>query len=246
MVFKRKLQSEEQQMRIRPGILIAIMAILAVLIGGRLAGWYGRKPAEPTESGDAALAVSETPPVATIPPKPIPARPLPVATQPPPTVAVPQAPTPAAPIADWEEKIDGVLTAQEDDGQKAKRLLAMFPNLPEDGQVEAAQHISNLLPDEQFASLAQNLTNAAMPEAVLDVLMTDVLNRPNQLKLDALVDVARIPNHPKAEEALDVLKVFLDGNDGDDDLDWDAIIASGNWQPVVDRKNKWLKENPEE
>jgi hypothetical protein len=110
----------------------------------------------------------------------------------------------------------------------------MFPRLPEDGQVEAAQHLSNLTPDEQFASLANILTNAAMPEAVLDVMMTDVLNRPNQLKLEALLDVARTPNHPKAEEARDVLEVFVDENYGDN---WAA------WKSAVD---KWLKENPDE
>jgi len=220
-------------MRIRPGVLIAIVAVFAVLIGGRFLGWYGGKPAEITGGGeppgDTTPSASETPP-----PRPNPPRPLPSATQPTQTAAVLQVPTPAAPIADWEEKIDGILTAQEEDGQKAKRLLAMFPNLPEDGQVEAAQHISNLLPDEQYASLAQTLTNAAMPEAVLDVLMTDVLNRPNQLKLETLLDVARTPNHPKAEEALDVLEVFVDENYGQD---WAA------WKNAVE---KWLKENPDE
>ena len=151
-------------MRIRPGVLIAIVAVFAVLIGGRFLGWYGGKPVGVTGTGepaDSASSTSETPALATTPLKPNPPRPVASATQPTQTAAVP---TPA-PIADWEEKIDGILTAQEEDGQKAKRLLAMFPNLPEDGQVEAAQHISNLLPDEDYASLAQTLTNAAMPEA---------------------------------------------------------------------------------
>jgi hypothetical protein len=236
-VLNRKLQSEEQQMRIRPGILIAIVAVFAVLLGGRFLGWYGGKPVETagTEEApaDASPSISESPPAITPPPRPNPLRPVPPA-QPAPTAAVPQPPTPAAPIGDWEEQIDGILTAQDEDGQKATRLLAMFPNLPEDGQVEAAQHISNLLPDEQYSSLAQALTNAAMPEAVLDVLMTDVLNRPNQLKLETLLDVARTPNHPKAEEALDVLEVFVDENYGQD---WAA------WKNAVE---KWLKENPDE
>ena len=127
-------------------------------------------------------------------------------------------------IGDWEEKIDDVLSAQDEDPQKVKRLLEMFPRLPEDGQVEAAQHLSNLTPDEQFASLANILTNAAMPEAVLDVMMTDVLNRPNKLKLDALLDLIRIPNHPKAEEARDVLEVFTDKQCGDDWACWKAGV----------------------
>ena len=154
--------------------------------------------------------------------------------------AVPLATDLNAKIADWEQKIDDVLTAQDDEGAKAKRLLEIFDRLPEDGQVEAAQHISNLLPDEQYAELSKRLVDPKTPEGVLEVLMTDVLNRPNKLKLDALFDVARVPNHPKAEEARDVLEVFLD------DVDWDAVKASGNWDLVRAEKDKWLKENPDQ
>lgn len=222
-------------MRIRPGILIGIAAIFAVLIGGRFLGWFGGKPPEiagrSEPPGEVTPSAPETPTTA-LPTRPAPVLPPPVAVRPTETAVIP--PPAAALIADWEEQIDTVLTGQEDEAQKAKLLLALFPKLPEDGQVEAAQHISNLLPDEQYSSLAQTLTNAAMPEAVLDVLMTDVLNRPNQLKLETLLDVARMPNHPKAEEARDVLEVFVDENYGED---WAA------WKTAVE---KWLKENPDE
>jgi hypothetical protein len=228
-------------MRIRPGILIAIVAVFAVLIGGRFLGWFGSKPSETAGGGEVpAVAPGEAPspgpetPATVVPPRATPVRPAPVVARPTPTAVVPQPPPAAALIADWEERIDTVLTGQEDEAQKAKRLLALFPNLPEDGQVEAAQHISNLLPDEEYSSLAQTLTNAAMPEAVLDVLMTDVLNRPNQLKLETLLDVARIPNHPKAEEARDVLEVFTDKECADDWACWKAAVEA------------WLKENPDE
>lgn len=226
-------------MRIRPGILIAIAAVFAVIIGGRFLGWYGGKPSEVAGSGEPSTptpgegAPSETPAPVRTPPSPRPPRPAPLATPVTSTAAVPP-PAAAATITDWEEKIDGVLTAAEDETQKARRLLAIFPNLPEDGQVEAAQHISNLLPDEEYTPLAQALTNAALAEAVLDVLMTDVLNRPNELKLQTLLEVARTPNHPKAEEALDVLEVFVDENYGQDWAAWKAAVE------------KWLKENPDE
>jgi len=228
-------------MRIRPGILIAIAAVFAVLIGGRFLGWFGGKPSEVAGGGEppavtpgGATSPGPETPATALPPRATPVRPAPVVARPTETAVVPQPPPAAALIGDWEERIDGVLTGQEDEAQKAKLLLALFPKLPEDGQVEAAQHISNLLPDEEYSSLAQTLTNAAMPEAVLDVLMTDVLNRPNQLKLETLLDVARMPNHPKAEEARDVLEVFVDENYGED---WAA------WKTAVE---KWLKENPDE
>ena len=39
---------------------------------------------------------------------------------------------------------------------------------------------------------------------------------------------------------MDILEVFLDN------VDWEAVKKSGNWQSVVDEKEKWLKENPDD
>ncbi len=233
-------------MRIRPGIVIAIIVVFAVLIGGRKLGWFGVKPADSASSVPAPEATPEAPsPI----PAEAPSRPErlapPVIPRPPAQPTVTAAATGTLPpakglITDWEERIDNLLTTDGAEDKKALQMLAMLPNLPEDGQVEAAQHISNLLPDEEYSALSPVLTNAQTAEAVLDVLMTDVLNRPNGVKLNTLLDVARIPNHPKAEEAFDVLEVFLE------DVDWDAVKASGNWSSVILEKDKWLKENPDE
>ena len=237
-------------MRIRPGIVIVIVVMFAVLFGGRKLGWFGGKPADTANNVPAPEATPATPEASptvpsttpspatrlTPPPKPRPAVP-PAATATPTVSATPPA---QGVITNWEERIDDLLTTDGAEDKKAAQMLAMLPNLPEDGQVEAAQHISNLLPDEQYAALAPVLTNAHTAEAVLDVLMTDVLNRPNGVKLNTLMDVARVPNHPKAEEAFDVLEVFLE------DVDWDAVKATGNWNQAIAEKEKWLKENPDE
>lgn len=231
-------------MRIRPGIIIVIVVVFAVLIGGRQLGWFGGKPAG---SANNVPAPDETPDTSAVAPSPTPRQPerltAPVMPRPSPQPALPTATataaanTPAATqglITNWEESIDDLLTAEGAEDKKAVEMLAMLPNLPEDGQVEAAQHISNLLPDEQYAALSPVLTNAHTAEGVLDVLMTDVLNRPNGVKLNTLLDVARVPDHPKAEEARDVLEVFVDEDFGND---WTA------WSNAV---QKWLKENPDE
>jgi hypothetical protein len=226
---------------------MAVIAVLGLLVAGRYLGWYGGKPANiavaprpstnPTPnptSQPTAVTVSPAPPAPTpAPSAPKPPRPVPTVTAAAPTAGTTPPPA-AALITDWEQRIDKILTTEGTESAKSKELLEMLPNLPEEGQVEAAQHLSNLLADEEFKMLTPTFTNAAVPEAVLDVLMTDVLNRPNQLKLPALLDVARIPNHPKAEEARDILEVFVDENYGQD---WNA------WRAAVD---KWLKENPDE
>jgi hypothetical protein len=139
----------------------------------------------------------------------------------------------ASPTPDWENKLDDILGSAGSDSDKAKQMLEMFPLLPADGQEETARHLSNLLPDANYGLMHTWLTNASLPEAVLDVLFDDVLNRPNSLKLPALLDIARTPQHPNAAEAKDFLELLLDEDYGDD---W------GKWQAGV---GQWLQANPD-
>ena len=136
-------------------------------------------------------------------------------------------------IAQWEGKVDAILTSEGKEADKAKQMLELLPRLPEDGQIEVAHHISNLLPDQNYAALGKLLTNSTLPEPVLDVLLADTLNRPNSLKLPALLDVAREPGNPKAGEAKELLTLFLEQDYG---TDWNL------WQSKVE---VWLRDNPD-
>jgi hypothetical protein len=136
-------------------------------------------------------------------------------------------------IADWEQRLDDILGSEGEETAKAKQMLALFPNLPEDGQVEVAQHLSNLLSDQEYPSLGKLLTDSKLPEAVLDVLVVDVLNRPNALKLPLLLDIARDSEHPKAAEAKDLLELYLEEDYGNDWNKWQA------------KMQQWLRENPD-
>jgi hypothetical protein len=114
-----------------------------------------------------------------------------------------------------------------------KELFAMFPRLPADGQVEIAQHLSNLVEDEDYAPLGKLLENPKLPEDVLDILMADLLNRPNATKLPMFLELAKTPDHAKAEEAKDLLELYLDEDYKTDWAKWD------------EKMKEWLKENPD-
>jgi hypothetical protein len=136
-------------------------------------------------------------------------------------------------ISGWEDKVDEILGSTRSEADKAKQMLEMFPTLPATGQEEVVRHLTNLLPDQDYGLMRSFLTNASLPENVQDVLLGDVLNRPNSLKLPVLLEVARNPQHSKAAEAKDFLQLFLEQDYGSD---WDK------WQAGMEQ---WLKANPD-
>jgi len=135
-------------------------------------------------------------------------------------------------VTDWEDRVGDILGSDADDSAKARRMLEMFPRLPEAGQVAVAQHLANLLPDDAFAPLGKILTDPTQPEGVLDVVLADVLNRGNALKLPLLLEVARAPEHPRAIEAKQLLEVYLEADYGQ------------QWNKWQSRIETWLKEIP--
>jgi hypothetical protein len=136
-------------------------------------------------------------------------------------------------MSGWESKVDEILGSTRPDADKAKQMVEMFPTLHPEGQEEVVRHLTNLLPDQDYGLMRSFLTNASLSENVLDFLLDDVLNRPNSLKLPALLDVARNAQHPKAAEAKNFLTLFIEEDYGND---WDK------WQTGI---QGWLKANPD-
>jgi hypothetical protein len=137
------------------------------------------------------------------------------------------------PITNWQETVDEVLREDGESGPKGKRLLELFPRFPEEGQIDVAQHIANLLPDEDYAPFAAYFTSTNTPVDVQDVIMADLLGRPNSIKLPTLLEAARSPQHSKASDAKDLLELYLEKDYG---TDWDR------WQKEMEI---WLKANPD-
>ena len=73
----------------------------------------------------------------------------------------------------------------------------------------------------------------AVAADVREVLFSDLLNRPNSIKLAWLLEVARTPGLDLAAEAKDTLEVFL----GED--------YGANWNVWSDKIRVWLRDNPE-
>jgi len=141
--------------------------------------------------------------------------------------------TNAAGTNDWEEKIDDIIGSDDPDTNKVTKLYALFPKLPPDAQEEVAQHLSNLVDDEDYAPLGEMLKNDKLPEGVLDELLADVLNRPNNLKLPLLLAVASDANNAKHDEAKDLLELYLGEDYGSD------------WNSWGQHMTNWMQQNPD-
>ena len=136
-------------------------------------------------------------------------------------------------IASGEEAIDEVLRGEGEASDKAKKLLELFPQLPAESQVEAVTHVANLIADADYAPLGRHLADTNTPPEVQDVILADLLGRPNALKLPWLLEVARTPAHEKAGEAKELLELYLEKDYGDD------------WQAWQNNLAQWLRDNPD-
>lgn len=234
-------------MRNSSKVLSAVAILVGIIAAGYFIYWIGTRGTQAPPVGRAPEIVSVAPehtsPPDTRPvvrprtnvyqaPPPVPT----VATNPPPivpnTVAVTPTNVPGL-ITNWEDKVDDVLGTEGDDTNKVHQLLAMFPHLPQDGQTEVAQHLSNLVSDEDYRQLVPFLLNTNLSEPVLDAFFNDLLNRPNSSKLPLLLDIARSPSHPEAGDAKDLLELYLDEDYGNDWATWQQKLQA------------WLRDNPD-
>jgi len=133
-------------------------------------------------------------------------------------------------ITEWESAVDEVLGLDAEPSEVGKKLLKMLPQLPTDGRMEALQHAVNLLADADYEPIGKMFTDPKVTEDEVELLLRDVLNRSNAIKLPLLLQVARTAGHPKAGEAREILEVFLGEDYGEE---WET------WQGKLD---EFLKE----
>ncbi len=199
----------KQYMRLKTTHLV----VLAVLVGAAQAWWTSRHRAQPDET-EAELE---------IPPLQVHAREVqPVNT----TIAT-------VPVTNWSVQLGSVLASSNSTTNQAVSLLAMFPNLPPEGQLQAAQHTSRLLPGEYFGALGIYLTNSATTPAVRRAIFADLLTRPNSIKLPWLIEVAQANIEGESSEAMLLLQSHLRQDYG------------ANWNAWRESAALWLSQNPD-
>lgn len=135
---------------------------------------------------------------------------------------------PAAPpvVLSWEKRRDELLTSSTPTAEKAEQLLALLPQLAGPEQEEAAKHLANLLGDDQFVTAGAYLTNAQAPATVQSILMADLFNRPERVKLPLCLAIVRAEDHPQAGQARSLLTLFLSEDYGTNWPAWEEAIRA--------------------
>lgn len=124
----------------------------------------------------------------------------------------------------WQIAINAILTNDAEPVELSRRLAAALPGMPLEGQLEAAQHMVNLLGDEEYSTAGSVYFNHAMPEAVRRLVFEDFMNRTNTVKLPLLVRTLKEHGHPLRGQALENLQIYLGRDEGSDWMRWDTAV----------------------
>lgn len=127
----------------------------------------------------------------------------------------------------WEAQIRAVLERGDlSEPAKSRVLLEMVQSLSVEGRETAAEEAIKRLPDSEYRIAQPAIKNPAMYGLALSVLFSDLMNRPAEIKLPTLLEIARTPQHPFAASARDNLELLLGADFGTDWNRWDAAVRS--------------------
>lgn len=148
-----------------------------------------------------------------------------------PSQSVAESPSLTAPVqfSDDHPDIDKTLqlfpgNTATDIANTAQALIDLLPKLTKSGQMECAEHISNLLSDEEYSRVLQIWGNPAADPDVLEILATDLMNRPARVMMPAMLDAIKMLNHPYHAQAKSTMRVFLDQDYGDNIPQWQRAM----------------------
>jgi hypothetical protein len=122
--------------------------------------------------------------------------------------------------------IDSLLRENLEGAERSRRMQELLPQLPAAQQVEAAHHLVTFATDAAPESVVEPLLNTNTHRWTYGVLMLGLLQRADRIRLPALLEIARNPEHPKSEEAAQYLQFLLEGDDATNSRTWDAKIEA--------------------
>jgi hypothetical protein len=131
----------------------------------------------------------------------------------------------------WEDHLDEILLGDDNENAKADKILALMPYAPVTAQEELSQHYVNMVQDDHYEGASNLLLNVNTSTNVQEVLINDLLNRNNTLKLTTLLKVLETPSHPMNQNAHDMLELFVQEDYGTNYQSWEKAVTD------------WLKEN---
>jgi len=138
------------------------------------------------------------------------------------------------PGAPWEDRLDDLLTKEQDNSATVRGLVSSMRGLPPEAQEEFVAHAVNLCEDEQYGLLEEIYYNSSTPKEVSETIFNDALNRPDEIKLPMLAKTLRNPTHPMAAESKEILEMYLDLEPG-------AAPPNG-WEQAI---NEYIREQGE-
>lgn len=133
---------------------------------------------------------------------------------------------PEEPMQPWELSINKLLDSDDENNKVAAELAAILPTLPLEGQVEAVQHMVNLTEDDKYSLASNMLLNPAIHPDLRAVIWSDVLDRPNNVKMPVLLSLMNVPGHPSRSEAHLKLQEALGRDFGGDAALWSAPVQA--------------------
>jgi hypothetical protein len=131
-----------------------------------------------------------------------------------------------SPVVAWEDRLDQLLTAETDTATTVRGLVSSMRQLPPEAQEQYAAHAVNLCGDEQFALLGEIYLNTQTPQVVTETIFSDLLNRPDEIKLPLLAKTLGNAAHPMAGEAEEILRTYIALAPG--------TIPPNGWEQSVD------------
>jgi len=132
-----------------------------------------------------------------------------------------------APEVSWAEKLDAILSGEEDNRIIVRRLLQGFERLPLEVQTEYIAHALNLCEDDNYGQMEAIYLRSDTPAEIREQIFDDALNRPDEVKLPIMARTMEAPRHPLAGEARDILTLYLDVDpDSPGPVDWSGRVRS--------------------